>query len=74
VLALWDGNPVKLDCYDHYTKKKYGWKRMSEKEGTRRWFRKLIGSWIMKDLHAVFWVLTFTLSKLGYNPRVEAEK
>ena len=19
VLGLWDGNPVKLDCYDHYT-------------------------------------------------------
>ena len=19
VLWLWDGNPVKLDCYDHYT-------------------------------------------------------
>ena len=19
VLALWDGNPVKLDCYDRYT-------------------------------------------------------
>ena len=18
-LGLWDGNPVKLDCYDHYT-------------------------------------------------------
>ena len=22
VLGLWDGNPVKLDWYDHYTKKK----------------------------------------------------
>ena len=21
VLELWDGNPVKLDCYDHYTTK-----------------------------------------------------
>ena len=19
MLGLWDGNPVKLDCYDHYT-------------------------------------------------------
>ena len=19
VLGLWDGNPMKLDCYDHYT-------------------------------------------------------
>ena len=19
VLGLWDGNPVKLECYDHYT-------------------------------------------------------
>ena len=22
VLGLWGGNPVKLDCYEHYTKKK----------------------------------------------------
>ena len=21
VLGLWDGNPVKMDCYDHYTTK-----------------------------------------------------
>jgi len=35
VLGLWDGNPVKLDCYDHYTNNLYlGFRSRQVERGT----------------------------------------
>ena len=52
MLELWDGNPVKLDCYDHYTttdvKKKIKTMAMSQKG--KKWLEEMNRHFSKEDI------------------------